>query len=178
MTLTLTLTHHWFDQTESGAKRIEYRAMTPHWKRLIWDRRDRIKRVRFSRGYTKRTLTFAVSHIDIGPCPIEGWHGDFYRIHFTITDRPQTKYHCGDILHDERGSVSNGTRTTYVLLSRDPASWHKPPYNGTEPMTWRCAAFRLDKEGKVTSGTPVLELMEEDLDRLENWGPLQLRRKD
>jgi hypothetical protein len=83
ITLFLVLTHRWYDETESGAKRTEYRAMTERWKRQIWERRDRIAAVRFSRGYTSRTLTRSVESIDIGPCPIPGWAGDYYRIHFS-----------------------------------------------------------------------------------------------
>jgi hypothetical protein len=88
MTLYLVLTHQWFDVTESRSKRIEYRAMTDRWRRLIWDRREQITHVRFSRGYTSRTLTFAVEKIDVGTCPIEGWGGDYYRIHFTHAPTP------------------------------------------------------------------------------------------
>ena len=82
--LHLVLTYHWFAETVSGNKRIEYRKMSPHWKRLIWDRRERITRVRFQRGFEKDPLRvgYFVHKIDIGPCPIEGWDGDFYRIHF------------------------------------------------------------------------------------------------
>lgn len=82
LTLSLVLTHHWYDLTESGAKLTEYRAFTPRWKRLIWDRRNRITHVRFSRGYTRRTMTFRVDHIFIGCCPLEGWTGTFYCIRF------------------------------------------------------------------------------------------------
>lgn len=83
--LHLVLTHHWYDQTESGAKRTEYRTMTERWKRQIWDRRERITAVRFARGYTSRTLTRSVESIDVGPCPIPGWSGDYYRIHFSAS---------------------------------------------------------------------------------------------
>jgi len=78
----LVLTHRWFDETESAGKRVEYRKMTSHWAKLIWEKRDRITHVRFSRGYTKKQTSFRVTKIDIGPCPIDGWDGDFYRIHF------------------------------------------------------------------------------------------------
>ena len=81
--LHLVLTHHWYDQTENGTKRTEYRAMTERWKRQIWERRESISAVRFARGYTSRTLTRSVESIDIGPCPIPGWAGDYYRIHFS-----------------------------------------------------------------------------------------------
>lgn len=102
-TLHLVLTHHWFDQTTKSKdpKRIEYRSMTTletkgpnrgmptrtRWYKLIYEQREKISRVRFARGYTKTTATFAVSKIDIGPCPIPGWAGDYIRIHFT--DLPQ-----------------------------------------------------------------------------------------
>ena len=82
-TLHLVLTRHWYDETAAGRKRIEYRAMSPQWMRRIYEARASIQLVRFARGYTKTTQLFAVTLIDIGPCPIPGWSGDFYRIHFT-----------------------------------------------------------------------------------------------
>lgn len=81
--LHLVLTHHWYDETTSGRKRIEYRKITPRWARLIWERRSEIAFVRFARGYTATTATYRVTQIDVGPCPIQGWDGDYYRIHFT-----------------------------------------------------------------------------------------------
>lgn len=81
--LTLVLTGHWYDTTERGEKRVEYRKMSPHWERMIWHRRERITSVRFSRGYSKQAMTFDVTKIDTGPCPLPGWNGLFYRVHFT-----------------------------------------------------------------------------------------------
>lgn len=81
ITLHLVLRHHWFDLTEHGEKTVEYRAKTPRWLRLIYDRRDRINRVKFSRGYSPHTITRRVILIDIGPCPIPGWEGEYIRIH-------------------------------------------------------------------------------------------------
>ena len=88
ITLHLVLTHHWYDETTKAEnpKRIEYRAMTPRWMKLIYGRRFLIGSVRFARGYTSTTTEFRVTHIDIGPCPIPGWDGDYIRIHFT--DQP------------------------------------------------------------------------------------------
>jgi len=80
--LHLVLTYYWYDKTESGRKRIEYRNMTDRWRRQIWERRDKITHVRFARGYTSTMQTFAVKKIDVGPCPIEGWDDEYYRIHF------------------------------------------------------------------------------------------------
>jgi hypothetical protein len=85
ITLHLPLTCHWYDETvkEKDPKRIEYREKTDRWMKLIYDRRDRIERVRFSRAYTKTTAEFTVTHIDLGPCPIPGWNKlEYIRIHF------------------------------------------------------------------------------------------------
>lgn len=81
--LHLVLTHHWYDETQAGRKRIEYRRMSEKWIRLIYGRRDTIKRIRFARGYTSTTQTFAVDKIDLGPCPIPDWDGNYIRIQFS-----------------------------------------------------------------------------------------------
>ena len=83
-TLHLVLTHHWFDEILTGRKNVEYRAMSPYWKRLIWERRHKITHVRFQRGYSKspKTITFPVFLIDVGECPILGWGSRYFRIHF------------------------------------------------------------------------------------------------
>lgn len=72
-TLHLVLTHHWYDETVKRVdpKRIEYRAMTARWMRLIYERRDTLKHVRFARGYSKTMATFSITRIDIGPQPPE-----------------------------------------------------------------------------------------------------------
>ena len=80
--LHLVLTNHWYLETTEGNKRIEYRKMSAHWKKLIWDRREDITHVRFSKGYTLERTTYEVEKIDIGPCPLEGFDGEYYRIHF------------------------------------------------------------------------------------------------
>jgi hypothetical protein len=81
-TLFLVLTYHWFDETERGAKCIEYRAMSHRWKKQIWDRREQITHVKFARGYTSRMLERPVIKIDTGTCPLSGWDDRYYRIHF------------------------------------------------------------------------------------------------
>lgn len=82
LVLHLVLTHHWFDEVASGRKSVEYREMSAHWCKQIGCRASEITHVRFSRGYTKTTLTFPVYRIDVGKCPIPGWDGDYFRIHF------------------------------------------------------------------------------------------------
>jgi len=79
--LHLVLTYRWYDLTVSRKKRIEYRRMSARWKKMIWDKRDEITHVRFARGYTSTMETFEVSKIDIGDCTIDGWDGQYYRIH-------------------------------------------------------------------------------------------------
>lgn len=82
--LKLPLTHHWYDETASGRKRVEYRVMSDHWKKLIWDKREQFTHVRFQRGFQKpiRQIAFEVERIDVGECPIDGWNDQYYRIHF------------------------------------------------------------------------------------------------
>jgi hypothetical protein len=85
--LHLVLTYHWYDETAHGSKRIEYREMTPRWRKLIFDKRDEITHVRFARGYTATMQTYEVEKIDVGSCPIDGWNDQYYRIHFSRTQR-------------------------------------------------------------------------------------------
>jgi hypothetical protein len=84
LVLHLVLTHHWYDEIIAGRKWIEYRAMSDHWKRLIWDRADRITHVRFQRGFKKNPpkMTFDVGMISIGLCPYDGWDDVYYKIAF------------------------------------------------------------------------------------------------
>ena len=80
VTLNLVLAAHWFDVMASGRKDTEYRAITPYWRRLIWDRRGRVAHAVFHRGYTCASLLRPVLGIDVGPCPYPGWPGDYYRL--------------------------------------------------------------------------------------------------
>ena len=84
LVLHLVLTEYWYDEIDAGRKLTEYRAMSDHWKRLIWGRRDKITHVRFQRGFKKNPpkMTYEVSEIDVGKCPYEGWDDDYFRIHF------------------------------------------------------------------------------------------------
>ena len=92
LVLYLVLTEHWYDEIDAGRKRCEYRAMSKHWQRLIWERRDKITHVRFQRGFKKNPpkMTFEVRHIDAGPCPYEGWDDFYYRIHFMQNERGES----------------------------------------------------------------------------------------
>jgi len=80
--LHLVLGHRSYDETVAGTKRIEYREMKHHWMKLIYNRRSILTHVKFVRGYSSTITTYEITKINIGPCPIEGWDGDYIRIHF------------------------------------------------------------------------------------------------
>ena len=65
-TLFLPLKAKWYDMIESGEKTEEYREFKKYWfKRLA---NKKYKYVRFSYGYTRRTMTFEIEDLgwDIG----------------------------------------------------------------------------------------------------------------
>ena len=102
MNINLVLTHHWFDETKSGRKRVEYRSQqTYNWKTYqfgpsvwvfrLWNKRHMLKTVSFTRGYTPTKIRFRITKIDKGPCPIKGFgseNEEFIRIHFTDETQP------------------------------------------------------------------------------------------
>lgn len=61
-TLCLTLQKKWYEMIESGVKTEDYREIKPYWiKRIgLYDA------IKFSFGYTKRTMTFECRGISIG----------------------------------------------------------------------------------------------------------------
>lgn len=82
-TLYLSLKKEWYNMIESGIKTEEYREIKDFWcKRLIYDYDEIIEeyggiifdegkfkvydRVKFSYGYTKRTMTFEIENISVG----------------------------------------------------------------------------------------------------------------
>lgn len=65
----------------AGRKDVEYRTMTPYWRKRIWERRHELSTLTVARGYTSTTLPREIILIDIGPCPYPGWRGKYYRIH-------------------------------------------------------------------------------------------------
>jgi hypothetical protein len=77
-TLHLPLKAKWYELIESGVKTEEYRECKPYWNkrlmRLVWNFADdslceiprKFDAVKFSYGYTKRTMTFKLEHIYIG----------------------------------------------------------------------------------------------------------------
>lgn len=85
-TLHLPLKKEWYDMIERGVKTEEYREIKPYWiNRLlkwgdIWGSVEDIirlgsigmlifkdyRKVKFSYGYTKRTMTFRIKYIMVG----------------------------------------------------------------------------------------------------------------
>lgn len=82
-TLHLSLKKEWYNMIESGIKTEEYREIKPFWcKRLISDYDESMEGfgaiifddknfkqydvVKFSYGYTKRTITFEIENISVG----------------------------------------------------------------------------------------------------------------
>lgn len=82
----------WYDKIASGEKTIEYREIKPYWqKRLqeaMFQYNDGISlkdwTVTFRLGYSTKypDIVKHVTKIDVGPCPYEGWDGNYIRIHF------------------------------------------------------------------------------------------------
>lgn len=85
-TLHLPLKAKWYEMIESGVKTEEYREIKPYWKQRLlkygncWDNNSLVVEtynkgfllfekydiVKFSYGYTKRTMTFKIKEIVIG----------------------------------------------------------------------------------------------------------------
>ena len=78
-TLHLSLKAKWYEMIESGVKTEEYREIKPYWcKRIVGENTISVSgvlmekyeylftHVKFSYGYTKRTMTFEIESITIG----------------------------------------------------------------------------------------------------------------
>lgn len=76
-TLFLSLKKKWYELIESGVKTEEYRKIKPYWINRLIIRKYKgnimvdaspkdFKEVKFSYGYTKRTMTFICDCIEIG----------------------------------------------------------------------------------------------------------------
>lgn len=67
--LYLPLKSEWYNLIESGIKTEEYREIKPYWiKRLCISDSDfkHYDKVKFSYGYTKKTMTFLIEKISKG----------------------------------------------------------------------------------------------------------------
>lgn len=74
----------WFEQIKDGTKSVEYRAVTPRWTAILSKKPNVAV---FSRGYTRLgRVVRVIEKIDVGPCPIPHWSGNYYRIHLAPKD--------------------------------------------------------------------------------------------
>lgn len=88
-TVTLVLSHFWFDQIAAGFKTVEYRQRCHKWQKQIIEKKP--QKVVFLKGYSAVKIECMIEKIDIGPCPYIGWSGDFIRIHFTKLSKGESK---------------------------------------------------------------------------------------
>ena len=82
MILDLVLNNYWYGEIESGDTTLEYRQITPHWTKRIWDRRDEITHVNFRKGYSKISMKKKVTKIEVGTYPNSNSPTIYYLIHF------------------------------------------------------------------------------------------------
>lgn len=83
----LSFKRKWFAKIWNGKKTVEYRTVTPKYKRLAtWIGKPRGVFMMFYIGMMKTgpRMLVQVSKIDIGKCPLKGFDGDYYRIHFDV----------------------------------------------------------------------------------------------
>lgn len=97
----------WYDLIRRGEKVVEYREIKPHWtvrlRNTLGGRLPTPNKVAvfptnlvavFRNGYGRPSqhdsstpdIVRRVNYVDIGPCPYEGWGGNYYRIHFEKDD--------------------------------------------------------------------------------------------
>lgn len=85
--LILNMKREWFARIWNGDKTVEYREVKPYWTRRIgnWVGKE-TRFIEMRLGYLKNgpVMLLQVGHTDIGPCPYDGWNGDYYRIHFVV----------------------------------------------------------------------------------------------
>ena len=69
LTVAANLAFHWYDEIEAGRKKTEYRDISPYWTNHLFKDGDiygqRASFIKFSRGYTKRNMTWSIRRIDI-----------------------------------------------------------------------------------------------------------------
>lgn len=78
--LDLVLKYKWYDMYIAGIKLEEYRDITPYWTKRI---SRSIKWVRFHRGYTSTTISFAVREVVIDTGNPE-WGADAGKLYYVI----------------------------------------------------------------------------------------------
>jgi ASC-1-like (ASCH) protein len=83
-TVHLTLKYKWYDLIESGQKKVEHRAVTERWWKILIERMPDV--IVFHRGYTATTISRHVVGIDLGPDTDPGptfGTGEYIRLHLS-----------------------------------------------------------------------------------------------
>lgn len=91
--IIFNLKREWYDKIASGEKTVEYRKNCRYWdvrlrkammhtRGLILPRQQYLAVFRL--GYSRKhpDIVRRIVKIDIGPCPYDGWDGDYFRIYF------------------------------------------------------------------------------------------------
>jgi hypothetical protein len=86
-------------------------------------------------------------------------NGDF------MNETDESKYHVGEILYDPTGSFNDGCPLSCLLISRDRED--------DDRMWWRAVAWSCVIDGHPC-GSPVKKYIEEELDRCERKGRIEL----
>ena len=96
--IIFNLKREWYDKIASGEKTVEYRNVSLHWRRRLGINPLSLKlgpvkmvgfeavfRVGYPSNYKPRKwpdIVRRITKIDIGPCPYDGWNGNYFRIYF------------------------------------------------------------------------------------------------
>lgn len=102
--IIFNLKKEWYDKIASGEKTVEYRQIKPFWmNRLDEDGyldftkdgkpwfdidggvlipKDTFAVFRMGYDHALPDIVRRIVKIDIGPCPYDGWDGEYFRIHF------------------------------------------------------------------------------------------------
>lgn len=94
--IIFNLKREWYDKIASGEKTVEYRKLSRYWRcRLVFGPYLMNKNGEFlvpdgdvfavfRLGYSRThpDIVRRIVKIDIGPCPYDGWNGEYFRIHF------------------------------------------------------------------------------------------------
>lgn len=96
--IIFNLKKEWYDRIASGEKTVEYRRICDHWmsrlcEKLPNSKGHKIRRfdvAEFRLGYKKQgAIVRRITNIDIGPCPYDGWDGEYFRIFFEKETSPK-----------------------------------------------------------------------------------------
>ena len=83
----LSFKRNWFAKIWNGEKTVEYRAVKPKYAKLskwVGDTPGVFFVFYIGMMASGPRLLVQVKKIDIGKCPLEGFDGDYYRIHFDV----------------------------------------------------------------------------------------------